>query len=187
MNANVDGGTHGEACGVDDGHSIVGAIGDDHGRSIGRNPGQAGTSAHRERRRHGAMVEIENRNIVRAGIGYIGASAVGRDVDEEGASVDADGGDDLILLGVNHADVRRAGVDDVDLVALGVGRDSGRVGAHLESSHRPKAAQVDDRNRVALAIRNVGEFAVERAVAGESALVEVVPSGGEDERDKDGK
>ena len=52
---------------------------------------------------------------------------------------------------------------------------------------RAKAAQVDDRNRVALAIGNVREFAVERSVGGESALVEVVPAGGQDERDEDGK
>ena len=74
-----------------------------------------------------APVKINHGNIVRSGIGNIGAMAVRRDVDKVWTSVDADRGNDLILLGVNHAHVRRAGVDDVNFVPLRVGRYASRL------------------------------------------------------------
>ena len=123
-------------------------------------------------------VKIEHRNIRRPRIGNVGAVAVGRYIDKEGASVDADGGNDFILLGVDHAEVRGTSIHDVHFVALGIGRHSGRLVTDLQRANRAKAAQVDNRHRIALAVRDVGILAVERAVAGKGALVEVVPAGG---------
>ena len=132
------------------------------------------------------MVKIKHRNVGGTGIGDVGAVAVRRDIDEVRASVDADGGDDFILLGVDHADVRRSRVHHIHFVALGIRRNARGFSPNRQSANRPKAAQVNDGYCVALTIGNICVFAVERAVAGESALVEVVPAGGEDERDEDG-
>ena len=139
-----------------------------------------------KRGRYNVTVEIEDRNVGGTGICNVSAAPVRRDIDEEGTSVDTDGGDDFILFRVDHADVRRSAVNDVNFVSLWIGRNSSRLGADLERSYRAKAAQIDDGNRIALAVRDVGVFAVERAVAGECALMEVVPSDGEDERDENG-
>ena len=186
LHADIDGRAHGKPRAVDDGDAVGGAIGDDDSGSIGRNASQAGSSANVERRRKRAPVKIEHRNTVGAGIGHVSAVSVGRNVDKVRTTVDADGGNDLILLGVNHADVRRAGVDDINFSALRIGRESGGLVPHLQGAHRAKAAEVDHCDGVALPIRDVSIFAVERAVSGESALVEVVPAGGEDERDENG-
>jgi len=139
-----------------------------------------------KRSRNAAMIEIKNGNVSRTGIGDVSAASVGRNVDEVGMSIDADGGNNFILLGVDHADIRRPGVNHINFVSLGISRNSSRLVAHLQSSHRTKATQVNDGNRVALAVADVCKFAVERSVAGESALVKVVPAGGEEERDEDG-
>jgi len=140
-----------------------------------------------KRSRNGAPVEIKNGNIVGPGIGDVSAVAIGRNVDEVGASVDADGSNNFILFGVDYADVRRSAVDNVNFIPLRIGRNSSRVDARLQSANRAKAAQVNHGDRVAFAVRDVSVLAVERAVAGESALMEVVPSGGEDEWDEDGE
>lgn len=186
MNADVDGGAHHQPRGVDDRDRVVGAIGDDDGCPVRRNPSQPGTSANVKRNHNRAPVKIENRNIVRPGIRDVSAAPIGRDINKEGTSVNANGGDDFVLLRINHADVRRTAVDNVNFVALRIGCNSGRVVSDLQSSHWPKTTQVDDRNCIALAVRDVSIFAVKRAVAGESTLVKVVPSCGEDQRDEDG-
>src|SRR6202521_3285153 len=131
MDADGDGGTHCEPRGVDNGDGVIGTIGDDYGRSVGRDAGESGTSADAERGRDSTTVKIKHRNISRPGISNVGAVAVGRNIDEEGASVDADGCDDFILLRVNHADVIRPGVNDVNFVSLWIGRNSGRLGTSL--------------------------------------------------------
>src|ERR1700675_2188693 len=131
MDADGDGGTHGEARGIDNGDGVIGAIGDNYGGSVGRDAGESGTSADMKRSRDSTTVEIKHRNIGGPGIGNVGAVAVRRNIDEEGASVDADGCDDFILLRVNHADVIRPGVNDVNFVSLWIGRNSGRLGTSL--------------------------------------------------------
>jgi hypothetical protein len=113
--------------------------------------------------------------------------SIRRNINEEGTSVYPNGSDNLILLRIDHADVRGNAVNNVNFVALRIGCNSRRIVSDLQSSYWPKTTQVDDRNRIALAIGYVSIFAVERAVARERALVKVVPSGGQDERDEDGE
>ena len=185
MDTDSDGGTHGEARRIDDGNRVVGAIADHDCRSVRRNAGQAGTSANMKRSRNAAMVKIKHRNIVRPGIGNVGAVSVGRNIDEERTPVNSYGRDHLISLRINHADIRRAGIDDINFVALWIGGNSSGLRANLQSSYGAETAEIDNRNRVALAIGYICEFSVERAITGESALVEVVPAGGQDERDED--
>jgi hypothetical protein len=132
------------------------------------------------------MVKIQHGNIVRPGIGNVGAVSVGRNIDEERTPVNSYGRDNLIPLRIDHGDIRRAGIDYVNLVALRIGGNSGGIDASLQCSYGAEATQIDHCDRVAPAIGYICEFAVERAVAGESALVEVVPASGQDERDEDG-
>ena len=120
MDADGDGGTHGEARGVDNGDGVVGAIADDDGGSVGRDAGESGTSANVKRGRDSMTVEIKHRNIGRPGIGNVGAVAVRRNINKVRPSIDADGSHNFILLGVDHADVGGAGVDDVNFVSLGL-------------------------------------------------------------------
>ena len=131
-----------------------------------------------QRSRHRAPIKIEHRNIGRAGISDEGAASVRRDIDEKWTSVDADGGHNFILLGVNHADIRRSRVDHVNFVALRIGCDSSGIRADLQGSHRLKTSQINDSNRIALAICYIRVLAVKRAVGGEGALVKVIPSRG---------
>jgi hypothetical protein len=113
--------------------------------------------------------------------------SVRRNINEEGTPVNPNGSDNLILLRIDHADVRGTAVNHVNFIALRISRNSGRIVSDLQSANRPKTKQVDDRNRIALAISYVSIFAVERAVARERPLVKVVPSCGQDQRDEDGK
>src|ERR1700694_4375277 len=140
-----------------------------------------------KRSHDGTTIKIKHRNIGRPGISNVGALAVRRNINKIRPSVNADGSHDFILLRVDHADVIRPGVDDINFVSLRIGRNSSRLAPNLQCSYRPKTAQVDNGNRIALAIGNVRVLAVERSIAGKSALVEVVPAGGEDERDEDGE
>src|SRR5260370_12991123 len=137
--------------------------------------------------RNRATVKIKHRKMRRPGIRDISTVAVWRHVDEERFSVDADCGDNFILLRVNHADVRGAGVNNVNFISLRISRHPSGLVAHLQSSHRTKTTQVDDSNGVALAIADVCKFTIERSVGGESALVKVIPAGGGQQRDKDGE
>ena len=98
--------------------------------------------------------------------------------------MDADGGDDLVLFSVDHADVAGAGIDDVNFVSSWIGRDARRLRPYRKSAHRVKRPQVDDRDGVALPVRDVGVLAVERP-RGQAALVEIPPSAGESERNED--
>src|ERR1019366_6605857 len=82
MDADGDGGAHGQSRVVDDGDGVVGAIGDDNGGSVRRNAGEARTSADVERGCDGAMVKIKNGNVGGTGIGDVSAAAVGRNIDE---------------------------------------------------------------------------------------------------------
>src|SRR6266849_967934 len=125
MNADVNSGADGEARGIDDGDGIVSAIGDHDGGSIRRNASEARTSANMKGSRNRATVKIKHRKIRRPGIRDISTVAVGRHVDEERFSVDADCGDNFILLRVNHADVRGAGVNNVNFISLRISRNSG--------------------------------------------------------------
>ncbi len=137
--------------------------------------------------RNRAPIKIKDGNTGRPGIRDISTVAVGRNIDEERAPVNPNGGDDFILLGVDHAYIRRPGVNNVNFIALWISCNSSRLVAHLQSSHRTKTAQVDNRNRVALAIADICELAVERTVARQSALVEVEPARGGQQRDEDGE
>ena len=67
--------------------------------------------------------------------------------------MNADGGDNFILLCVDYGDVGGARVDYVNFVALGIGGDSGGIGADLEGANGDEAAQVDDSDGVAFAVR----------------------------------
>src|ERR1700691_2340149 len=129
------------------------------------------------------MVKVEHRNIAGPGVSNICAAAIGRDIDEVRAPINANRSNYLVVLGVNNADVRRAGVDDVNLILLRISGDSGGLGADRERPDYGKSferigREVDDRNCAALAVGDVRVLAVERTVGGERTLVEVIPSGG---------
>ena len=87
-----------------------------------------------------------------------------------------DGCDHLVALGVDHADVVGAGVHHVDFILLAVGCDAGGIGSHRQSLGRLEGAQVDDADRVALAVGDVGVFAIGGAVVGQRALLEIPPA-----------
>src|SRR5258706_16170306 len=110
--------------------------------------------------------------------------AVWRDVDKVGTSVNADRSNDLILLGVNYAEVAGARVDYVDFISLRIGGNAGRLRPHLQSPYRLKRAHVNDSDGIALAVRDVGVLTVERPERGQAALVEVPPSAGQDQRNE---
>ena len=78
-----------------------------------------------------------------------------------------------ISLGVNHAYVCGAAVHYVDFISLRIGRNASRPAAHVQSPFQAKSAQVNNRNRVALAIGDVGVLVIGRIKAIEFPLVEV--------------
>src|SRR5215831_2062607 len=104
--------------------------------------------------------------------------AVRRNIDEVRMTVDANRGDDLVLLGIDHTDVVRGRIYDVDLVPDRVGINAGWFGAHLQGPNGLERAQIDHSDGIALAVGDIGILAVERSVNGEIALVEVPPAGG---------
>ena len=107
----------------------------------GETRARPGAAADAQRRRHRAMIQVEHRNIVRARVGDVGAVPVGRNVDEVRTAIHADGGDDFILLRVDHADVRRAGIDDVNLILLRIGRNSGGLEPNRQRPHHRKSLE----------------------------------------------
>lgn len=140
---------------------------------------------------HGAVIEIKNGNIVGTGVCDVSAVSVGRNVDKVRTTLHPDGIDDLVLLGVDHADIRRSGVNNIDFVALGVGSESGRIGAHLQRLHHRESldwivCEIDYRDGVALAIRDIGVFVITRSIKRKAALGKVIPSSGKHERNNDG-
>ena len=82
----------------------------------------------------------------------------------------------FIAFRINHADAVRLRVDDVNFVFLAVGRNAGGLAAHPNGSGRLKGAQINHRNRVALAVGDVGILAIGGAVGGQLALVEIPPA-----------
>ena len=88
-----------------------------------------------------ALVEVDHAYGVGAGVGHVGALAIGCDFDEVRFMVDADGGGYLIVGGVDYADGVAVGVDRVDLVEDGVGRHAGGIAADLKDA---VLAQVDE-------------------------------------------
>jgi len=185
MNADVDRGAHRQPFRINNRNRISGAVADDHRGPIRRNARQARATADMKRRCNGAAIQIKNRNVIGTGIGNVGAMSVRRNIDEVRVSVHPNRANHFILLGVNYADVRRACVDDINFITLGIRGQSGGIGAHLQRANRAKASQINNRNCVAHAVADVCELAVERAVVGESALMKVVPSRRERKRDED--
>src|SRR5438045_1569345 len=99
----------------------------------------------------------------------------------------ADRRDNLVLLCVDHADIVRSRVDDIDFISLWICGYPRRLGANREIAHWPESAQVNHRDRVALPIGNVSVLAIERSPRWQSAFMEIPPSAGGDERKHDGK
>src|SRR5262249_11975342 len=72
--------------------------------------------------------------------------------------------------------------NDVDLVLLAVGRDTGGLASHPDGLCGLEAAQVNNGNGVALSVGDVSVFAVSGAVVGQRALVEVPPTSAANQR-----
>lgn len=89
----------------------------------------------------------------------------------------------LVLLGINHADVRGAGIHDINFVSFGIGGDACGLNPNCKGPDRLKGAQINDSNSVALAIRDVGVLTVERSRCGQAALVEIPPPSGGEQRE----
>jgi len=90
--------------------------------------------------------------------------------------MDAYGRHNLVALRVDDTYVRRAAIDDVDLVLPGVGGNPRRRSADLQRFRQAEGAKVDHRNGVAFSIRNVRVLVIGRAKAGDLPLVEVPPA-----------
>ena len=87
-----------------------------------------------------------------------------------------DGGDYLVAFCIDHADVRGSGVDNIDFVLARIRGDSGRRDSDLYRFRQLKRAQINDRNRVAFAVRDVGVLVVSGVECGQHSLVEIPPS-----------
>ena len=90
----------------------------------------------------------------------------------------ADRRDHRVAFRINHADVARPRIHRVNLVLLAIRRNSGRLAANFNGLRGLKRSQIDDANRIALAIGDVGVLVISRAVVGELALVEIQPPNG---------
>ena len=69
---------------------IVGAIAGDDDLAIRRNPSQSRRSADANGRDHGTLRKVDHRNIRRAGVGDVGALAIGRHRDVIRRAMNAD-------------------------------------------------------------------------------------------------
>jgi len=94
----------------------------------------------------------------------------------------SDGSHNGIALSIDNADITRTRINHVDFVFFAVSRESRRLSANPYGFRRLKCTQVNDGNGVALAIGDVGIFAVCRAVIGQGLLTEVPPSQGGGQR-----
>ena len=161
---------------VDQGDGTVAPVTDHDGCAVGRNPRQSRRSAHPDIAQHQPLFQIQHRNVGRPGIRDIGAFAVRRHIDEVRSGVHADGGDYFIAFRINHADAVRLRIHHIDFVFPAVGGNAGWIAPHPYGRGRLKGAQINHRNRIALAVGNVGVLAVGGAVAGQLAFLEVPPA-----------
>ena len=75
----------------------------------------------------------------------------------------ADRGDDLIFICIDDTDVMRVGVDDVDFFLLGASGYAGGVQSDGDGFLKAERAQVNDADRVAASVGDVGVLVVEWA------------------------
>src|SRR5437763_3775742 len=97
--------------------------------------------------------------------------------------MDTDGRDNFVAFSIDHTHIVRSGIDDVNLILLAIGSDSGRLPPHFQCPDRRKRPQVDHTDRIALSIGDVGVLTVGGAIIGQIALMEIPPaesSGGGD-------
>ena len=87
-----------------------------------------------------------------------------------------DGGDYLVAFCIDHADVRGSGVDNIDFILAGIRGDSCGNASDLYGLRQLKRTQIDDRNRVAFAVGDVGVLVVGGVQCGQHSLVEIPPS-----------
>jgi len=90
----------------------------------------------------------------------------------------ADGRDDDVAFGVNHADVARTRIHHVSLILPAVRRNPGRFTSDSDGFRWLKRAQVDDADRIALAVGDVGVLVVSRTIIVELPFVEIQPPNG---------
>ena len=103
-----------------------------------------------------------------------------------------DGGDHLVTLSVNNANVVGICVNHVDLIFLAVSRDPGRVMAYINGPEHVKPGQgprshVDNTHGVVLAIGYVRVFTVKRPVIRQGTRTQIpprqAPSDSEDDKE----
>ena len=83
--------------------------------------------------------------------------------------------DHSVALRINYADIARSRVHHINLILLAVRRNPSRFASNLDGLRRLERAQVDNANRVALSIGDVGVLVVSRTVISELPLVEIPP------------
>ena len=96
--------------------------------------------------------------------------------------MDPDGSHHGIAFGIDDTDIVRTCINYINFIFLGVGCDASGFDSDFYSSRRLKCTQVNNGDRVALAVGDVGIFAVGRAVIRQRLLTEVPPSQGGDQR-----
>ena len=72
----------------------------------------------------------------------------------------ANGGNHLVALGIDHANVVGICVGDINLVPGGIDGDSGRSFANVDGGRNPQRAQVNGCHRITTAIGHVGKFTI---------------------------
>src|SRR5664280_1920090 len=145
---------------IDDGNRIVGAIADDRQLSIGRDLGETRRTAHLYCCDDRPFIKIDDRNIGRAGVGHVSTLAIRGNRDEVGRAMNPNGRFDCVALRANDADVIGVGIGNVDFVAGGTGGDARRTCAYRDRLDIAKLKQIENADRVALAVGNVGVFVV---------------------------
>ena len=87
----------------------------------------------------------------------------------------SDGSHNGIALSIDNADITRTRIDHVDFVLFGVGCDASGFDSDFYSFRRLKCAQVNDGDRIALAVGDVGILAIKRAVVGQRTWPQIPP------------
>ena len=87
-----------------------------------------------------------------------------------------------ISLRIDDCDVVRAGIDNINFVLCRIGGNPGWLTSHAYRLHRLKRAQIDHADGIALAVGDVGVFAICGTVVGKRTLMEIPPP----DRDRDG-
>lgn len=178
-------GANGASDRVKDGDGVTAAIGDNEGFAVWGDTESSGLETDGDDAHFAASFEVDDRDIVGGGVGNVGEAACGVKRDGNWLATHRDRRNNGVVLSIEDGDgAGRAGlalVDDVDLIACGVGCDGDGMDADGELAIETEVDDVVDGDGAAVSIGDVDVLAVVGRV-----LREVVgAAGGEGEqRDK---